>query len=215
MAIVAITGRKGGIGKSTITANLAAELIALKHRVVVLDTDPQQSLVAWARLGDGVLSTCVEAVDTAKPEKFKEHVMKAAKTADRVLIDTPPGFADPALLASLLADVVLLPAGPSPLDIMAARDALELTKEARAQRNNRKPLIRFVPSKVMAHTNLGRDLKASLEGLGEKALPTICQRIAIAEAALSGLTIREYAAGSIGHTEFTALAKALEEVIKK
>ncbi|MDQ3257987.1 MAG: ParA family protein [Acidobacteriota bacterium] len=215
MAIVAVTGRKGGIGKSTITANLAAELIALKHRVIVLDTDPQQSLVAWAGLGEGVLSTCVEAVDTANPEKFREHVLKAAKNADRVLIDTPPGFADPALLASLLADVVLLPAGPSPLDIMAAREALELTKEARTQRKNRKPIIRFIPSKVLAQTNLGRDLRASLEGLGEKALPSICQRIAVAEAALSGLTISEYAKGSIAHAEFTALAKALEEVIKK
>lgn len=213
MAIVAITGRKGGIGKSTITANLAAELTALGHCVIVLDTDPQQSLIAWAGLGEGVLSTCVEAVDTAKPEKFSEHVLRAARNADRVLIDTPPGFADPALLASLLADVVLLPAGPSPLDIMAAREALELTREARAQRKNRKPLIRFVPSKVLAQTNLGRDLKASLEGLGEEALPTICQRIAVAEAALSGLTISEYAAGSAAHIEFTALAKALEEVI--
>lgn len=215
MAIVAITGRKGGIGKSTITANLAAELMALGHRVVVLDTDPQQSLIAWAGLGEGVLSTCVKAVDTSDPQKFSDHVLRAAKSADRVLIDTPPGFADPALLASLLADVVLLPAGPSPLDIMAAREALELTKEARAQRKNRKPLIRFVPSKVLAQTNLGRDLKASLEGLGEKALPTICQRIAVAEAALSGLTISEYAVGSSAHIEFTALAKALEEVIKK
>ena len=215
MAIVAVTGRKGGIGKSTITANLAAELLALGHKVIVLDTDPQQSLVAWAGLGDGVLSTCVEAVDTANPEKFKDRVLRAAKSADRVLIDTPPGFADPALLASLLADVVLLPAGPSPLDIMAAREALELTKEARAQRHNRKPMIRFIPSKVLAQTNLGRDLKASLEGLGEKALPTICQRIAVAEAALSGLTISEYANGSTAHMEFTALAKALEEVIKK
>ncbi len=68
---------------------------------------------------------------------------------------------------------------------------------------------------MLAQTNLGRDLRASLEGLGEKALPSICQRIAVAEAALSGLTISEYAKGSIAHAEFTALAKALEEVIKK
>ena len=45
MAIIAITGRKGGIGKSTITANLAAELVALGRSVAVLDTDPQKSLV--------------------------------------------------------------------------------------------------------------------------------------------------------------------------
>jgi len=63
MAVIAITGRKGGIRKSTITANLAAELVALGRAVVVLDTDPQKSLVAWAELGEGLLREIVEAVD--------------------------------------------------------------------------------------------------------------------------------------------------------
>src|SRR3990172_740141 len=115
MTIIAVTGRKGGIGKSTITANLAAELAAQGHTVAALDTDPQKSLVAWASLGQGMLSKCVEAVDTTNPQLFTEKVHAAARQVDVVLIDTPPGFADPALLASLLADIVLLPAGPSPL----------------------------------------------------------------------------------------------------
>jgi MinD-like ATPase involved in chromosome partitioning or flagellar assembly len=41
----------------------------------------------------------VEAVDTTHPERFRARVQASAKTADHVLIDTPPGFADPALLA--------------------------------------------------------------------------------------------------------------------
>ena len=212
MTILAITGRKGGIGKSTLTANLAAEFAALGHTVAVLDTDPQQSLVAWAGLGTGVLSTCVEAVDTAHPERFQATVRTAASAAARVLIDTPPGFADPALLAALLADLVLLPAGPSPLDMLAAREALALTREARDQRGGQWPLIRFVPSRVQVHTNLSRDLATSLAGFGEPVLPAIGLRVAVAEAALHGLTIREYTPGSVAHEEFTALAHALEEI---
>lgn len=134
MAIIAITGRKGGIGKSTITANLAAELVALGRSVAVLDTDPQKSLMAWAELGEGLLRELVEAVDTTHPRQFVARVEAASKRAERMLIDTPPGFADAALLAALQADLVLLPAGPSPLDIMAARDALALAREARKER---------------------------------------------------------------------------------
>ena len=104
MAIIAITGRKGGIGKSTITANLAAELVALGRSVAVLDTDPQRSLMAWAELGEGLLREIVEAVDTTNPKQFVARVEAASKRAERVLIDTPPGFADPALLAALQAD---------------------------------------------------------------------------------------------------------------
>jgi chromosome partitioning protein len=213
VAILAITGRKGGVGKTTLTANLAADLLALGHTVAILDTDPQQSLVAWAGLGSGILSQLVEAVDTTHPERFRARVQDSAKKADRVLIDTPPGFADPALLAALVADVVLLPAGPSPLDIVAARDALMLAKEARTQRGGRKPVIRFVPCKV-AHTTLSKDLPASLADLGEKVLAAIGQRVVVAEAALSGLTVQEYSPNSPAHEEFKTLAKEVERLLK-
>lgn len=214
MSVIAITGRKGGIGKSTITANLAAELMARRLTVAVLDADPQRSLVAWAGLGDGVLRDLVQPVDAMHPRQFRAAVDAAAGKASRVLIDTPPGFADPALLAALCADLVLLPAGPSPLDIMAARDALALAREARTQRGDGKPLIRFVPSKVVARTVLGRDLPELLADLGEPALPGIGQRTIAAESALSGLTVREAAMGSVCQLEFAALAAAVEKVLK-
>jgi chromosome partitioning protein len=214
MFTIAITGRKGGIGKTTLCANLGAELAALGRRVTLLDTDPQQSLVAWARLGEGFLSKCVQAVDISRPERFRAKVDSLAGSADRVLIDTPPGFTDPALLASLVADLVLLPAGPSPLDIMAAKDALALAVEAEKQRGDGKPVVRFVPSKVQLQTNLGRELPDSLQNLGQKVLPAIGQRIAVAEAALSGLTVGEYAPDSTAHDEFRALAKAVERLAR-
>jgi chromosome partitioning protein len=98
--------------------------------------------------------------------------------------------------------------------MLAAREALALTREARTQRGGHKPVIRFVPSKVQAHTTLSRDLVTSLAGFGEPVLPAIGQRVAVAEAALHGLTVREYAPGSAAHAEFVALAHAVEEVLR-
>ena len=63
-------------------------------------------------------------------------------------------------------------------------------------------------------TVLGRDLPASLQPLGEAILPGISQRIAIAEAVLHGLTLREYLASSDGVEEFRQLAKAIEQMVK-
>lgn len=213
MAIIAVTGRKGGIGKSTITANLAAEMVANGRSVMVLDADPQGSLVAWAGLGDGVLATLVKAVDAGNPSQFRKVAHAAAQEVERVLIDTPPGFTDPALLAGLLADLVLLPAGPSSLDIMAARDAIELARQARKERGNGKPVLRLVPSKVV-NTRLGHELEGSLRELGEAVLPPIGQRAVVAEAALTGLTVREFARTSRAAEEFEALTRAVEKALK-
>jgi len=131
-----------------------------------------------------------------------------------VLIDTPPGEPEVAYQAALAADVLLLPCGPSPLDLFALKEALSLGLKARAERRSKKPRIRFVPSKVVMSTNLGRGLAASLKDMGRKVLPSIGQRVVVAEAVNEGLTVAEYAPDSPAHEEFRQLAKAVEKLLK-
>jgi chromosome partitioning protein len=213
VAVIAVTGRKGGVGKTTLTGNLAVELLALGRSILVLDADPQQSLVSWAGLGDGVLRDVVRPIEVSQPAEFRRAVAKAAKQVDRVIIDTPPGFADPALLAALVSDLVLLPAGPSPLDLMAVRDAMEVARQARKERGGERPLIRFVPSKVTSRTRMSADLSGTLADMGEAVLPAIGLRTVVAEATLAGLSVREFAKSSAATDEFEALAAAIEELL--
>src|ERR1039458_4728130 len=126
MAIIAVAGRKGGVGKSTIAGNLAAEFAAMKRSVRVLDADPQHSLVAWAAQGDGMLARAVEKV-AGGAGTLRERARQAEKDADIVLIDTPPGAPEIAYEAALAADLMLLPCGPSPLDLFALKEALSMT----------------------------------------------------------------------------------------
>jgi cellulose biosynthesis protein BcsQ len=72
-----------------------------------------------------------------------------------------------------------------------------------------------VPSKVLKNTNLGRSLSSSLEEMGKKVLPPIGQRIVVAEAVMSGLTVREYAPGSAAQSEFEELAKAVDKIVRR
>jgi chromosome partitioning protein len=215
MAIVAVLGRKGGIGKSTIAGNLAAEFAAMGQSVIVLDADPQHSLADWAAQGEGLLSRCVEKVKHEGPEALQAKARKALKMADLVVIDTPPGAPEIAYQAALVADLVLLPCGPSPLDLLALKEALSLALKARAERRSKKPRIRFVPSRVSMSTNLGRSLSSSLEKMGKKVLPSIGQRVVVAEAVGGGLTVSEYAPASASHAEFEELAKAVAGILKR
>ncbi len=214
MGIIAVAGRKGGIGKSTIAGNLAGEFAAMGHSVAVLDADPQHSLAAWAAQGEGVLSKYVERAGNGKGEGLRAHVRRVAKTADIVVIDTPPGITETLYDAAMVADIVLLPCGPSPLDLFALKDALSLTLKARAERRSKKPRVRFVPSRVTM-TNLGRGLSSSLENMGKKVLPGISQRVAVAEAVNYGLTVGEYSGAAVSQEEFRALAKAVQKILDR
>lgn len=215
MAIIAVAGRKGGIGKSTIAGNLAGEFAAQGKAVILLDADPQHSLVAWGAQGDGFLKTAVRRIDGGSPEQLKSATKSAAAEADFVIIDTPPGMPETAYQAAMVADVMLLPCGPSPLDLFAMKEALALALKARAARRSKKPRIRLVPSKVTHNTNLGRHLSESLEEMGKKVLPGISQRVAVAEAVLEGKTIREFAPSSQSAEEFAALAKAVDKLARR
>lgn len=214
MAVIAIIQQKGGVGKSTITANLAGELVEKKLIVRVLDLDPQESLAAWARMGGGILSEIVGPVSIKTPKEFKAVVEAAANEAERVILDCPPGLPDTGMMAALMADLVILPVTPSPLDVIASKAALQLIRDVQKQRAKGRPLIAYAPSKVIQNTVLAGDLEKTLAPTKEKILPAISQRIAIAESVLMGLTLREYAPSSDGVKEFMDLATAVERMVR-
>ncbi len=54
-----------------------------------------------------------------------------------------------------------------------------------------------------------------LEELGKKVLPGIAQRIVLAEAVTSGLTVREYTPSSPACAEFEELAKSVDRVVRR
>jgi chromosome partitioning protein len=132
---------------------------------------------------------------------------------DRAVIDTPPGFDKPALAAALVADLVLVPCGPSPFDMVATRDVLEIINQAQAQRRDKGPKVALVPSKV-TRSGLGDDLPAGLRELGHAVLPVIRQRTAFARSALDGRTVLEAEPGSAAADEVRMLARAVERLLK-
>jgi chromosome partitioning protein len=148
---------------------------------------------------------------------FKEKLNKISKEhgANAILFDTPPQLQEEAMLTALLADVVLIPISPSPLDLWAGEQAINTVREAREVRKDGLPNIILVPSRLMPSTVLAREIKGSLEQFKESISSPISLRVSMVEAAIAGLTINLYAPGSRSHKEFKDLMKFIFAKIKK
>ena len=173
--IVTVAGLKGGTGKTTVAVSLA-EAGAERHGTALLvDADPQGSAMTWAELaeeaGEPLLSAAV-ALPTRDLARRLEAI--GAGRYALVVIDTPPG--DPRITAAALAvaDLVLVPARPTPADMSRLWPTVEAASTAG------KP-VAVVLSQVRAATRAlaaaGEVLEAQEQHVAETAYP---QREAIA-----------------------------------
>ncbi|MFZ6656602.1 ParA family protein [Undibacterium sp. TJN19] len=120
MPVIAIVNPKGGVGKSTVATNLAGYFASQGHKVMLGDTDIQQSSRTWLSLRPANLPQ-IHAWDIADG-----NVLKPPKGTTHVVLDTPAGLKGNKLEAVLkLADKVIVPLQASIFDILATEEFLK------------------------------------------------------------------------------------------
>ena len=206
--VITVAQQKGGAGKTTLAANLAAALAA-SSRVALLDIDPQRSLARWhaLRAAHGDRVAALEFSDVSGWRLARE-LDRLRRDHDFVLIDSPPQIDTDARLAIRGADLVLIPVQPSPPDIWAAEGTLKLAAdEHRAARL----ALNRVPT--------GSRLRESVEAdIAARKLPvlrsTLGNRTAFATAFAAGLGVTEAAPRSTAATELRALLAEIQEITR-
>ena len=126
MNIITMASRKGGAGKSTLTAQLAAFAHhQAGRRCLLLDADPQGSLTLWHSLGPDnkpPLRSAARGIDRALATAMVEGY-------DWVFIDTAASMWVVALEAIRAATFVLVPARPGFFDLNAVRETVATARE--------------------------------------------------------------------------------------
>ena len=132
MPVIAVASKKGGSGKTTISTNLTDALDLTGERVLLLDADPQRSALAWADNAPDELRPAVVGVTAglAAPRQVQHW----RTLYDWVLIDCPPRHGEVFAAALSVADLVLLPTRPSPLDLTALPASLDELRRAQDAR---------------------------------------------------------------------------------
>lgn len=182
--IIALLSPKGGCGKTTLAACIAAEMFRRGELVTLLDADPQGSLAEWhggAESGRPLAQIPLIADPT---ERAARKAQDAAASAI-VLVDTA-GFKNRTQVDILaIADVVLIPCRPSPLDARRAQQAVDMATTVNADRR-RKAKVAIVMNAAIRASIVGH-IRNEMVSSGARVMGSeVGHRAVFAEAELYG-----------------------------
>lgn len=209
MNVIVFASRKGGSGKSTLSAHLSAHVAKPSRPTLLIDTDPQGSLSLWHELRGGeepALRRVARGLDEAVKRAQREGY-------EWVFIDTPPNKSGMVSEAILLATLVVIPARPSVFDIAAVTDTIGLCRELR------KPYAVVInaapPKRNEMEAAIVADARAGLSGLKVPVWSgQITQRSDLCFALGAGAGAREFDPDSIAAAEIAKLWNAIDRSVK-
>lgn len=208
MNVIAVASRKGGAGKTTLTAHLAGFAHSAGHRCVLLDADPQGSLTLWHSLradAEPPLRNAARGIERALAYAMVEGCQWA-------FIDTAPSMWLVAQEAIRAATLVVIPARPGFLDLNAVRETVATA------RDRNKPYAVVLNAAPPKRDDREAPAVVQSRAFFEKlAIPVwagqISQRAAYVLTLASGASIGEAAPESVATSEMARLWSAIERSV--
>ena len=181
MPVVVVANPKGGVGKSTLSTQIAGYFASQNHRVMLGDADRQQSSKLWLSLRPD------KARHISSWELGDDQVGKPPKGTTHVVLDTPAGLHGKRLREILKrAHKVVVPLQPSVFDIFATQDFLnELADSARAAKLE----IGIVGMRVDERTRAAEQLHTFVQATGLPVLGFVRDTQNYVQLAARGLTV--------------------------
>lgn len=184
MYVISFANPKGGTGKTT-SALLLAEQLAVAtgdpEAIGVLDCDPNQNMVTWARQREADGRTTPFAVYPRPPEGDVVDTIDAMEDRHQYLIIDLEGTAAQIVTFALArTDLVLIPLSPSPMEARQAARATALVKTtARMLKRSIAFAMLFTRTNAAFQTSDERDVRAELTKNDIHILPvSLMQRAA-------------------------------------
>jgi chromosome partitioning protein len=130
MNVITLASRKGGVGKSTLTAHLAGFAHLVGYRTMVVDADPQGSLTLW----HSMRAQQMRGGDSLALQNAGQGMNRILASAQLngyqwVFIDTAPTTWVVVQEAIRAATLVLIPVRPGFFDLAAVRETVATARD--------------------------------------------------------------------------------------
>jgi chromosome partitioning protein len=209
MNVIVFASRKGGTGKSTLAAHLAAYVHKPTRPCLLVDADPQGSLTLWHRLresGEPPLKNGLRGITS---------ILNAAERdgAEWVFVDTPPMMSAAVTDLIRAATLVVIPARPGVFDLNAIKETIDVAR--RARRPFAVVLNACPPKRLDEESPMVAEARASLENLGVPVWSgQITNRATFSLSLAEGEGAKEYDADSYAAGEIARVWTAIERSIR-
>ncbi len=190
MKIISLINSKGGVGKTTLSVHIAAYLKKQNKSVLLVDADPQGSLRDWKEAAEKENDFEITIADR---KQVLINLPKLIKKSgfDYVIIDTSAKASDLLGVSMSLADVILIPVQPSPYDIWATQDVMQLVNLRKTV--NPKILCYLIFNRTMPNTLMSKCVIEDMKTYETPSLNSVVQqRVIYSQSAVSGQTVYEF-----------------------
>ncbi len=158
--VIVIVNSKGGVGKSTIAANVTCWLYLQKHKVILVDCDTQRSSSEWI----SEAAPEIRIVRLANADEVLDELPALAKEADYVICDGPGSQTETSRALLMWADLAVIPCKASMFEARALDKNTIFLRQAQAIRNG-PPSAIAVLSMVGKGYRLTKDMREAAAGL--------------------------------------------------
>lgn len=188
---IGITNLKGGVGKTTISINLAVCLAHAGNKVCIVDTDINQTSLKWYGARDSNFPE-VPVLGAIDAKALNKAVDKLHETFDIVIIDGTPSLSEMTTRIIVASDLLIIPIRPGANDFRTMDEFLNRYETVKQLKENIPAyfLLNEFTDRINVHKTIRDTL---LQHYGFPVLETVIKsRAAYVESCMMGTGVMEH-----------------------